>query len=98
MLNSSIRKLATLATDGMEPYEVGKHNFDNPLPEFEALAALRAITCMGCRYFRREPIEQFRVVDARTPELSEMMCGKCGCELSYKTRQDIKVCSKWPKR
>lgn len=87
-----------MLTDGLEPYEVGWHNFENPLPEFEALAALRAITCGGCRYFRIEPIPMLRVVDTRTPELSEMMCGKCGCELSYKTRQNIKTCSKWARK
>lgn len=98
MLSSSIRKAITLAKDGTKPYEVGKHNFENPTPEYEGKAAKRATICGGCRYFKKEPIDFLRVSDTGTPELSQMMCGKCGCELSYKTRQDIKVCSKWQKQ
>jgi len=95
MLNSSIRKAITIASDGIDPYIEGKKNFDTPLFCVEVLAKLRAETCMGCRYFKKEPIESFRVIDIRIPELSEMMCGKCGCELSLKSRQSIKVCKKW---
>jgi len=92
MLSSKIK---TLIADGTEPYFEGKRNFENPTDEFEQLAKQRATICGGCRYFRKEPIPFLRIEETRVPELSEMACGKCGCELSYKTRQDIKKCSKW---
>lgn len=94
MLSSKIK---TLLLEGVEPYEVGKQNFDNPEPEVEALAKQRAITCIGCRYFKDEPIDFFRVTDERIPELSGKSCGKCGCIESYKLRQSISICKKWQK-
>lgn len=90
-----LSKVKTLISDGVDPYIEGKRNFEKPVAELENLAADRATICKGCRYFKQEPIPFLRVVDTLTPELSEMACGKCGCELSYKTRQNIKICSKW---
>lgn len=92
MLSSKIK---TLLNDGFDPYIEGKHNFENPDPAVEELAKDRAKTCMGCRYFKVEPIPMFRVKDERIPELSNMSCGLCGCIESYKLRQSIKKCSKW---
>lgn len=92
MLSSKIK---TLLTDGLDPYLEGKHNFNNPVEEVEALAKERAKICIGCRYFKTEPIEMFRVVDERIPELTNKSCGLCGCIESYKLRQSIKVCKKW---
>jgi uncharacterized paraquat-inducible protein A len=94
-LKSILQKGATLLVDGLEPYEVGKNNFKNPIPEIESLAWDRLEICVTCRYFKKEPVEFLRVIDERIKALSEMSCGKCGCELSYKTRQSIKTCSKW---
>lgn len=95
MLNSSIRKIKTLTTDGIEPFEVGLHNFEKHIEEVEILAKERSKTCEGCRFYKIEPIPFLRVTDHRIPALSDMSCGKCGCILSYKTRQSIKICSKW---
>lgn len=92
MLSSKIK---TLLTDGLDPYVEGKRNFENPTPTFEELAKERTKTCTGCRYFKVEPIQMFRVIDERIPELSNMSCGLCGCIESYKLRQSIKKCSKW---
>lgn len=94
-LNSIKSKLGTLLNDGIEPYKIGKHNFDNPTQEIESLALKRSEICASCRYFKKEPVEFLRVLDERICALSEMCCGKCGCELSYKARQSIKICTRW---
>lgn len=90
-------KLKTLLNVGLDPFRIGKHNFEFSVDEIEALAKERALKCMGCRYFKKEPVDFLRVEDKRIPELSEMSCGKCGCLLPYKARQSIKPCSKWLK-
>lgn len=99
MLNSKInsigKKISTLVDVGTEPYFEGKHNFDNPIIEVETLAESRALTCLGCVNYKIEPIESFRVIDIRIPELSEMFCDDCGCTLSYKLRQSIDKCKIW---
>ncbi len=95
MLNSSIRKAKTLLTDGVDPYIEGKFNFEHPSEDNETLAKERSQTCEGCRFYKLEPIDFFRVTDENIPALSDMSCGKCGCVLSYKTRQSIKKCKKW---
>ncbi len=92
MLSSKIK---TLLKDGLDPYVEGKRNFEHPTTDVEVLSAMRAITCGSCRYLKDEPIDFFRVHDAKIPELSGKSCGKCGCILSYKTRQSIKPCSRW---
>lgn len=93
-----LSKIKTLAQDGLDPFIKGKRNFDNQVDEIESLAKERAETCKGCRYFKDEPIQWLRVEDKSILELSGKSCGKCGCVLSYKTRQSIKTCSKWSKR
>ena len=94
---SILKKGATLATDGLEPYEIGKRNFELVNIEAEDTAKTRAEICKGCRYFKHEPIPDFRVTDTRIQILSEMMCGRCGCVLAYKTRQSKQICAKWLK-
>ena len=91
-------KIITLLSDGVNPYLEGKMNFNTPIAEFERLAKERADICNGCRYFKKEPIPFLRIKDNRVPELTDMACGKCGCELAYKVRQNIKTCSKWIKQ
>lgn len=91
-------KIKTILTDGLDPYRMGRDNFKKKLPKVEELAKERAEVCRGCPYFKEEPIPMFRVTDNLIPELSGMMCGECGCELPYKTRQSISVCPKWSKK
>lgn len=95
-LKSIVKKSKTIAKKGLEPYEVGKRNFENPTPCIEKLAKQRAETCKGCEFFKPEPIKQFQVNDNRIPELSKMYCEDCGCISSYKLRQDLDVCERWP--
>lgn len=97
-ISSAVKKAGTLISDGVDPYIAGKNNFELVNIEAEQIAKERAKLCGGCRYFKKEPIKDFQVVDVRIPELSEMMCGRCGCTLSYKTRQSIQVCAKWLKK
>lgn len=94
-IKSAIGKAKTLSNVGLEPFEIGKQNFDNPIKEVEDLAIKRAAICTGCPLMKIEPIESFRVIDKRIPELSNMMCGECYCELSLKTRQSITICDNW---
>lgn len=94
-MRSITRKISTLLKDGLDPFEQGKHNFENGLMNAEALERLS--TCMDCEHFVKEPISFLRVKDEVIPQLSEMMCNDCGCELPYKTRQNVKLCSKWQK-
>ena len=94
-IKSAIGKAKTLSNVGLEPFEVGKYNFENPTKESEELAIKRAVICIGCDLMKIEPIESFRIEDTRIPELSNMMCGDCFCELSLKTRQSITICDNW---
>lgn len=94
-LSSAAKKASTLVMVGLEPYQVGKHNFENPVLCVEIKAAQRAEICKTCPMFVKEPIDFLRVTDERIPALSEMMCDDCGCVLSYKTRQSITICENW---
>lgn len=52
--------------------------------------------CKNCVHNVEEPIESMRVEDKSVPELSGRMCDHCGgCTLSYKLRQNIKLCEFW---
>lgn len=51
--------------------------------------------CKACEFNMKEPIEDMRVKDSIVPELSNRMCGDCGCVLSYKIRQSVKKCEYW---
>lgn len=81
-------KIKTVLQDGLEPYLEGKRNHESPTPEMEALAAKRLEVCKGCRYYKDEPIPWLRVEDGKS-------CGKCGCILAYKVRQNLKKCKRW---
>lgn len=94
-LKSIAKKVKTITKKGLEPYEVGKSNFEHPTPCIEKLAQQRAEICKGCEFFKQEPIEQFQVVDSRIPVLSKMYCEDCGCISSYKLRQSIDECDRW---
>lgn len=94
MLSSKIK---TILTQGIDPFLEGKHNFEKPKHEIELLAKERAITCLGCRYYKDEPIDFLRVKDDKITELSGKSCGKCGCVLPYKTRQSKSICKRWQK-
>ena len=52
--------------------------------------------CKKCEFNIKEPIEDMRVKDF-IPELSDRMCGDCGCVLSYKILQSVKKCEYWKK-
>ena len=88
-------KLQTILKDGLEPFKEGKRNYELNIPEIEDLARERLNTCLGCKFYHKEPVIIFRIKDDRIPELSEMMCGDCGCELPFKTRQNLSICKKW---
>jgi len=96
-MQSFSKKLITLAKDGMKPLSVGFENFKNPKEEVEELAKERLFHCINCKEFIEEPIDFLKVEDKRIPELSNKMCDECGCTLSYKLRQSIKICDKWQK-
>lgn len=51
--------------------------------------------CKGCEFNMTERIPEMRVQDSIIPELSNRMCGLCGCVLSYKIRQSVKKCDYW---
>lgn len=88
---SILTKGQTILSDGLDPYLEGKKNF-----EIGATISDKNIDiCKGCRYFKNEPIDFLKVEDKQYPELSGKTCGKCGCILSYKLRQNLKPCSKW---
>lgn len=95
-LKSLTKKVKTLTEQGLEPYEVGKSNFEHPTPCIDKLATERAKICADCEHFKTEPIKQFQVVDSNIPGLSKMYCEDCGCISSYKLRQSIEVCDRWP--
>ena len=88
-------KLKTLLKDGLKPYNQGKKNYLTPIQEVEDLARERLKACLQCEHFKPEPIDFLKVEDQRITEFSEMMCGDCGCELPYKSRQSISICKKW---
>lgn len=94
-MKSIIKKGKTILKTGLKPYEVGKHNFENPILCVEVKAKQRAEICKECVHFVDEPIDFLRIKDERIPELSEKMCNDCGCSLPYKVRQNIKLCEKW---
>lgn len=94
-MQSFKNKIVSLINNGIEPLEEGFKNFRNPVLEIELLAENRMNECSGCEFFQTEPIEMFRVIDERIPELSNMYCEDCGCTSSYKLRQSITKCKKW---
>ena len=94
-MQSFKKKIVSLVSHGIDPYIEGKHNFENPTDEVEALAKERKEICIKCPMFKKEPIPIFGVKDKNIPELSNMFCDDCGCTLSYKTRQSIEKCNKW---
>lgn len=94
-MKSLIKKAKTILDVGLEPFEVGKSNFEHPILCVEKKAKDRLEICKKCVNFVEEPIEFFRVKDNNMPELSNKMCSDCGCTLSYKLRQDLKKCIKW---
>ena len=94
-MQSFKKKVLSLIENGIEPLEEGFSNFRNPVLEIERLAINRMDTCVGCEFFKEEPISFLRVEDKSIPELSKMYCDDCGCTLSYKLRQSISKCNKW---
>jgi len=94
-MQSFKKKIVSLVTNGIEPLEVGMHNFRNPVLEIERLAENRMNECLGCEFFQPEPISFLRVEDKRITELSNMYCEECGCTSSYKLRQSITKCKNW---
>ena len=91
-MQSFKKKIVSLVSHGIDPYIEGKHNFENPTDEVEALAKERLSAC-DCLV--DEPIDFLRVADDRIPELSNKMCQECGCTGAYKFRQSIEKCNKW---
>lgn len=92
---SLFKKIKSVAKNGIKPIQEGKNNFINPKPLIEQNALKRAEKCLECKNYSDEPIDMFKVVDERVPELSKKMCDGCGCPLSYLLRQNIKICKKW---
>jgi hypothetical protein len=74
----------------------GVYNFKTNNENARLLAEKRYIeNCIDCTHFAPEKNEFFKVIDKQIPELSNMQCTDCGCVLSYKLRQSIKICKKW---
>lgn len=94
---SAIGKANTLLDVGIDPFLIGKENFENPKTEIEKLAIERKDICLTCSNYEDEPIESCQVTDNGIPELTNKMCGDCFCILSYKLRQSIDKCDKWQK-
>lgn len=94
-MQSFKKKIVSLIDNGVEPLQEGINNFKYPDMDIELLAEERKNVCVGCEFYEREPIDFLRVEENRIPELSEMMCGECGCTLSYKLRQSKSKCNKW---
>lgn len=72
---------------GMGNFYFGK-KYDYALDKYENF-------CLNCPSNVEDPVESMHVEDKQIPGLSGRMCSDCGCTLSFKTRQNIKPCSKW---
>jgi hypothetical protein len=96
-MQSFSKKIKTLLDVGIDPYFIGKENFNNPIKEVEDLARERLETCKGCPFFVDEPISFLSVTDINIPELSGKICDECGCTASYKLRQSKSKCKYWKK-
>lgn len=94
-MQSFKKKIQSIVKHGIDPVSEGIHNFKHENKGVEKLAKERLNTCMGCPYFKTEPVEFFRVSDDRIPELTDKMCGECFCTLSYKLRQSTIKCKRW---
>lgn len=94
-MQSFRKKIVSLVKHGIDPVEEGMRNFRTTILEVERLAENRKDTCLGCEFYVDEPISFLRVEDKSISELSNKMCDKCGCTLSYKLRQSIDKCDKW---
>lgn len=94
-MQSFKKKIVSLIEHGTDGLGEGMRNFKNYDKEVETLAESRKNTCIGCEFYVDEPIPFLRVEDKRISELSNKMCNKCGCTLSYKLRQSIDKCDKW---
>lgn len=101
-LKSVLKKGKTIAKEGIEPFKEGVYNFLHPSPEMEKLAKERAEICFGCKNFIDEPNDLFRVggeLGVPHPdsiaELTNKSCDDCGCIISYKLRQNKKICELW---
>ncbi len=94
-MQSFKKKIVSLVANGIEPLEIGMHNFRNPVLEIERLAESRKDECLACEFYIDEPIKFLSVEDKNIVELSNKMCDDCGCTLSYKLRQSITKCKKW---
>ena len=88
-------KAVTLLEVGIDPYLIGKENFENPNNEVDELASKRKEKCVSCELFEDEVLESCMITDVKIPELSNKMCGDCFCILSYKLRQSISKCKLW---
>jgi len=96
-MRSFKKKVETVIKKGIDPVKIGVYNFKHPDLQTEALAVERKNTCINCPLYVDEPIIFFRVTDTRIVELSNKMCDDCGCTLSYKLRQSIEKCERWPR-
>lgn len=94
-MNSIFKKGKSILKNGLEPYEQGKKNYRDNIPEVEKKALERFNICSGCDSLEEEPIDFLKVKDKRIKEASNKMCGNCGCSITYLIRQDLKVCKKW---
>ena len=75
---------------------LGIFNFKTNNQNAKLVAEKRLLeNCISCPHFIDEPIDFLRVTDSEIPELSNKMCGDCGCVLAYKTRQSIDKCKLW---
>lgn len=94
-MQSFKKKIHTISENGLQPFIEGVLNKTFTNTKIEEKALKRAAICFKCPLNVIEPIESFKVKDKKIPELSNMMCDDCGCELPLKVRQDKEICKHW---
>ena len=85
-MQSFKKKIVSLVNNGIEPLDVGMHNFRNPVLEIERLAENRMNECSGCEFFQTEPISFLRVEDKR---IDIFFYHRNGCRQSEKFCQSL---------
>lgn len=94
-MRSFKKKIKTISTEGTQNIFEGFYNFKLKDKKIEDIAHSRMLICIKCPFFKNETISFLKVKDELIPELSNKMCDKCGCTLSYKLRQFKNKCSLW---
>jgi hypothetical protein len=92
-MSSIAKKIKSIVTHGLEPFEIGRQNYLLNDSIIEAKALRRYNLSKHCLV--KEPIDFLRIEDKRIIGLSNMMVDKCGCSATYFFRQDIEKLKEW---